>query len=70
MKYNINSKYALVALVIVSLYCAFYLQSQTIDASPEVNIQFVNSTVHEGAYLPDVKFIKEILKNIFNVLRA
>jgi len=71
MKIRINIKHAFAALLAVSVYCAFYLQYQiNIQASPEVNIQMVESAIQEGNYLPDVKIVKEILKNIFNIVRA
>lgn len=71
MKSRINTKHAFIALLVVSIYCAFYLQYQTNIQSPvSSELPFVESTIKEGTYLPDVKILKEILKNIFNIVKA
>lgn len=71
MKGKVNIRHAFVALLSISIYCAFYLQYQTnIQSATVIDIQMVESTIHEGTYLPDVKIVKEILKNIFNIVRA
>lgn len=71
MKSKVNTKHAFIALLVVSIYCAFYLQYQTnVPTSVSADIQFVESSMKEGTYLPDVKIVKEILKNIFNIVKA
>ena len=71
MKSRINTKHAFIALLVVSIYCAFYLQYQTNIQSPATaEIKFVETSIQEGTYLPDVKIVKEILKNIFNIVKA
>jgi len=71
MKSRINTKHAFIALLVVSIYCAFYLQFQTnVPSSVSTDIPFVESSLKETTYLPDVKIVKEVLKNIFNIVRA
>lgn len=71
MKRQINPKFVLVLLVSCSILSAAYLEfngpiNEVIGGQHEM----VENYIKEKTYLPEVKFIKEVLKTIFNVVNA
>lgn len=69
MKHKISVKFAIAAIVFFSIGSSLYLQSQTaIQSELRIENALVETNIKEGFYLPDVKFVKEILRSIFNVV--
>jgi hypothetical protein len=69
MNHNQKFKLILIGLAFCSvLSCVFLVtNAPTLDAETS-QFGFVQQYVKEQAYLPEVKFVKEILRNIFNVI--
>lgn len=55
--------------IFASIFSAIYLQFFTTKASLDPNeIMYLEACVTERTFLPDVKFVKELLKAIFNAV--
>ena len=69
MNYNQKSKLILIVLAFCSVLSCVFLATNApyLDAGTS-QFDFVHQYVKEQAYLPEVKFVKEILRNIFNVI--
>jgi hypothetical protein len=69
MNHNQKSKVLLTVLTFCSLLSCVFLaiNAQYLDEDAS-KFGFVHQYVKEQAYLPEVKFVKEILRNIFNVI--
>ncbi|MBK8053491.1 MAG: hypothetical protein IPK35_09505 [Saprospiraceae bacterium] len=56
-------------IFMVSISCTIYLQSQDFfeyhDLMP---VDFTETYVMENSELPDLNFLKEVLKSIFNII--
>jgi hypothetical protein len=71
MKRHFNPKFVLVLLVFCSILSAAYLEfNGPINEVMSGQQSLVENYIKEKAYLPEVKFIKEVLKTIFNVVNA
>lgn len=71
MKHHLKAKYLIVVLVLSSLVSALYLDFQAYEMKDILLKQnFTKIYAEETSYLPDVKFVKELLKSIFNVVKV
>ena len=69
MKHKISVKLAIIAIVFFSIGSSVYLQSQSaIQSELQIENSLAETNIKEGFYLPDVKFVKEMLRSIFNVV--
>ncbi len=70
MKRNLKIKLLLSIVVICSLMSALYLEFH-IDSYKNMGDEqrFAELYMTEKNYLPDVKFLKELLKSFFNVVK-
>jgi hypothetical protein len=60
-----------IGIVLISGFCAAYLQIHGVEESMLMSeSKMLEASIQEGAHLPDVTFVKEILKSIFNIVRA
>lgn len=70
MKHHLKTKYLLIALVLCSMMSAVYLNFQAYEMENMlVEQNFSNIYIKDASILPDVKFVKELLKSIFNIVK-
>lgn len=70
MKNSLKPIFYFALLVFISISCTVYLQSQDFFYHEQFSVvEIAESYVPENANLPDVKFIKEVLKTIFNIIK-
>lgn len=71
MERNIKTKTILIGFIICSVFSALYLQCNDPSISSLSDHQsFMTQYLKENNYLPEVKFVKELLRTIFNVVNA
>ena len=71
MKHHLKAKYLIVVLVLCSVISALYLDFQAYEMKDMlVEQNYSNTYIKDVSCLPDVKFVKELLKSIFNVVKA
>lgn len=69
MDRNIIKKSVLAILIVFSIWSALYLQLNDPTSNLlEGHHGFVGQYIKEKSYLPEVKFVKELLRTIFNVV--
>ncbi len=71
MKYPQKLKYVVITVIFCSVVSSLYLEFRNPSSSfftgqPIAMEQYIK----ESTYLPDVKFVKEILKTFFNVVNS
>ncbi|MEY3421354.1 MAG: hypothetical protein RIR48_1646 [Bacteroidota bacterium] len=70
MKNNVKPAILIGLIFIVSLFSAIYLQKQDFFEYHELTaIEFSDTYVSDNNILPDVKFLKEVLKSFFNIIK-
>jgi hypothetical protein len=71
MKRSLNTKTFLLLLIFCSVFSTLYLAFNDPSSSGIANQHsFVDHYIKEKSYLPEVKFVKELLRTIFNVVNA
>ncbi|MBK8627185.1 MAG: hypothetical protein IPN86_16945 [Saprospiraceae bacterium] len=71
MKRNLNTKSFIFLLIFCSCLSAAYLEyNDPKSAILSDGHSFVEHYIKENTYLPEVKFVKELLRTIFNVVNA
>jgi hypothetical protein len=71
MERNAKTKSILIVLIFCSVLSAAYLQFNDPSTSTlSTHHSFVEQYIKEKSYLPEVKFVKELLRTIFNVVNA
>ena len=70
MKFSFNLKTLVYSAILVSGLCAVLLQFH-IEGELKLlsETAVLEASIKEGAYLPDVKLLKELIKSIFNIVR-
>ncbi len=71
MKYPQKLRYAVIAVVLCSVVSSLYLEFRNPSSAFFIDQPVgMDQYIKESTYMPDIKFVKEILKTFFNVVNS